>query len=155
MQSSLDHLCMYACEATVAGRRWELCTAEEWVQWVLLTERERDRQSPSYQKKKKKRQKEAELKECVTFTITCASVWRRKKRSRCHESSVCWGKIPPLPSDWVREGYRLLGRLSNVLALLSLPPWVAWYSVLPLTHKHTRVWQCRNATSWLICRFLR
>lgn len=43
--------------------------------------------------------------------------------------------VSPLHSDCVREGYLLLGLLSNVLALLSLPPWVAWYSVLPLTYR--------------------
>lgn len=46
-----------------------------------------------------------------------------------------WCPVSPLPSDCVRDGYLLLGRLSNVLARLSLPPWVAWYSVLPLRKK--------------------
>lgn len=38
----------------------------------------------------------------------------------------------PLKVECLLDGYRLLGRLSKVLALLNLPAWVAWYSVRPL-----------------------
>lgn len=65
----------------------------------------------------------------------------------------CFDGVMALTIDWARDGYLLLGLLSKVLALLTLPLCVAWYSVLPLNlnREPRRVKSLRVLLLWVGC----